>query len=64
MKKWKVTDYGKGLKSHLEINRNKIMLKYIFLKTMQPIKRARLVTGKPVLATKGSKCAAYIGAEN
>lgn len=38
--------YGKGFESHLENSRNKIMLKCVFPKNMQPIKRASLAIGK------------------
>lgn len=41
--------YGKGFKSHLEINRNKIMLKCVFPKNIQLIRRASLAIGKFVL---------------
>lgn len=41
--------YGKELKSHLEMKRKKIMLKCVFLKNIQPIRRAFVPTGKYVL---------------
>lgn len=41
--------YGKGFKSHLETNRDKIMLKCVFPKNIQPIRRASFPTGKFVL---------------
>lgn len=41
--------YGKGFKSHLEMNRNKIMLKCVFLKNIQPIRRASSPTEMFVL---------------
>lgn len=41
--------YGKGFKSHLETNRDEIMLKCVFPKNIQPIRRASFPTGKFVL---------------
>lgn len=47
--------YEKGLKSHSEMNRNKIMLKCAFLKNIQSIRRASLPTGKFVLLDLSEK---------